>query len=282
LNFALKKAGIDNINEVDYVSYSWENTPEDVNAIFGINGTQNKRIKFAKQLAKSILRIAPASSGLKLPVYYPNYKLTDKAKFTTNNHHLAHAASAYFTRKSNDKCLIFTLDGSGDNICTAIWMGEGNNIKLLKSYSREAAIGWAYSVVTEGLHWIHGDGEGKTMGLAPYGNASSCRNVLDKYFPVFEEDKLVKPSQLGKDYLWRESGSVQFHFDEAKEVEALILKYGREHIAAEAQRKLEEAVMNLVFWVGKENRDKKSCIFRWRYAKCKIKSTNLEQPWKSY
>jgi carbamoyltransferase len=257
IEFCLKKAGIGNINEVDYVSYPWENTPGDVNAIFGLNGTQNKRIKFAKQLAKSFLRIAPDTNGLKLPVYYPNYKLTDKTKFITNNHHLAHAASAYFTRKSNDKCLIFTLDGSGDNICTAIWIGEGNNIKLLKSYSREAAIGWAYSVVTEGLHWIHGDGEGKTMGLAPYGNASRCRNVLDKYFPVFEEDKLVKPSQLGKDYYWRESGSTQFHFDEAKEVETLILKYGREDIAAEAQRKLEEAVMNLVFGWAKKTGIKK-------------------------
>jgi carbamoyltransferase len=165
---------------------------------------------------------------------------------------LAHAASAYFTRKSNDKCLIFTIDGAGDKICTAIWKGEGSKIQLLRSYYKEASIGWAYSIVTEGLHWIHGDGEGKTMGLAPYGDYSKCKDVLNKYFPVFKDDELVRASELSSCFHWTESGSTQFHFDESSEVEALIKTYGRENIAAEAQRKLEETVMNLVFgWVKK-------------------------------
>jgi carbamoyltransferase len=196
--------------------------------------------------------MSSAESTLKPPIYYPNYELKDKSKFINNNHHLAHAASAYFTGKTNDKCLIFTIDGAGDKMCTSIWQGEGNKIELLKSYYREASIGWAYSIVTEGLHWIHGDGEGKTMGLAPYGDFTKCKNVLDKYFPVFKGDELIKPSDLGQCFYWTESGSTQFHFDEAKEVEALIEKYGRENIAAEAQRKLEDTIMNLVFgWVKK-------------------------------
>jgi len=252
IEYCLKKAEISNINDVDYISYSGEKTSKDTNAIFDINGTESKMFNFAKQLAKLILGKSVDGNGPKLPIYYPNYKLIDKTKFINNNHHLAHAASAYFTRKTNDKCLIFTIDGAGDNICTAIWIGEGNKIELLKSYYKEASIGWAYSTVTEGLHWIHGDGEGKTMGLAPYGDSSKCRNVLDKYFPLFKEEKLIKASELGKDYSWRESGSTQFHFDEAKEVEGIITEYGREDIAAEAQRKLEETVMNLVFgWVKK-------------------------------
>jgi len=90
------------------------------------------------------------------------------------------------------------------------------------------------------------------MGLAPYGDPKICKSVLDKYFPVFEDEKLVKESELGDSFFWSENGSTQFHFDEAKEVEKLIEKYGRENIAAEAQRKLEENVMNLVFgWVKK-------------------------------
>ena len=252
IEFCLKKVEISNINDVDYVSYSWEKTSKETKAIFDINGTESKMFSLAKRWVKIILGKSVREIVLKLPIYYPNYKLIDKTKFINNNHHLAHAASAYFTRKASDKCLIFTIDGQGDNMCTAVWIGEGNNIELQKGYYKEASIGWAYSVVTEGLHWIHGDGEGKTMGLSPYGDSSKCRNVLDKYFPEFKDDKLIKPSELGEAFYWVESGFTQFHFDEAKEVETLIKQYGRENIAAEAQRKLEEIVMNLVFgWVKK-------------------------------
>jgi carbamoyltransferase len=250
IEYCLKQAGIKDINEVDYISSSWESTPKELNAVFGLEG--NKAESIAIQIGKTILGKSTETLKLKLPIYYPDYKLKDKSKFVNNNHHLAHAASAYFTRKNNEKCLIFTIDGAGDNICTSIWMGEGSKIELLKSYYKEASIGWSYSVVTEGLHWIHGDGEGKTMGLAPYGDYTKCKGVLDKYFPEFKDENLVKKSDLGECFYWSESGSNQFHFDEASEVEKLIAKYGREDISAEAQRKLEENVMNLVFgWIKK-------------------------------
>jgi len=251
IEYCLKIAGIKDINDIDYISYSSEDPSLQINAVFDLSDEKAQTDKGLKQFVKNVLK-TPKLLTVKLPIYYPDYKLTDKSKFVYNNHHLVHAASAYFTRKTNDKCLIFSVDGMGDGICTSIWMGEGNKIELLKSYGREGAIGWAYSIVTEGLHWIHGDGEGKTMGLAPYGDPSKCKGVLDQYFPVFKDDELVKETTLGKAYVWRESGSDQFHFDEAKEVEALIAKYGREDIAAEGQVKLEEAVMNLVFgWIKK-------------------------------
>lgn len=252
IEYCLKKAGVKNINDLDYISYSGEKTPFESNAVFQINGVKDNVIGYAKNVVNAVLGKSTDVNNCKLPIYYPDYKLIDKSKFVNYNHHLAHAASAYFTRKSSDTCLIFTIDGTGDNICTAIWKGEGSKITLLKSYYKEASIGWAYSIVTEALHWIHGDGEGKTMGLAPYGDYSKCKHVLDKYFPVFEDDKLIKASNLGKGYNWQESGANQFHFEEAKEVESLVKEYGRENIAAEAQRKLEETVLNLVFgWVKK-------------------------------
>jgi carbamoyltransferase len=250
IEFCLKMVGLKDINEVDYISYSSENTSKITKMIFDVEATENQAKKLVRNATRSVLNRFTGTDNLKLPIYYPNYKLKDKNKFLNNNHHLAHAASAYFTRKSADKCLIFSIDGAGDGICTSIWMGEGSEIKLLKSFYKEACIGWAYSIVTEALHWIHGDGEGKTMGLAPYGDPSKCNGVLDSYFPVFKGCELVKSSEVGDPYYWKESGSVQFHLDEAKVVEQLIEKYGRENIAAEAQRKLEETVMELVFgWI---------------------------------
>jgi carbamoyltransferase len=250
--YCLKQAGISNINDVDYISFSNENNSDALNTVFGLTPEKPAYKKLAKKVVQTVFRRTFDYNNLKLPIYYPDYTVSDKSRCVNNNHHLTHAASAYFTRSSNDKCLIFSIDGAGDKMCTSIWLGEGSKIELLKSYYREASIGWAYSVVTEGLHWIHGDGEGKTMGLAPYGDPAKGGDELEKYFPVFKDDELVRPSALGQDYYWDESGSVQFHFDESKEVEKVIEKYGKEHVAARAQKILEDVVMNLVFgWVRK-------------------------------
>lgn len=250
IQYCLEVAGLKNINEVDKISLSWTKTPKGLKALFGIKTEDSLKKKIVKGVASSVFNMTAGSNRLKLPIYKPDYSSYPREKIINNDHHLVHAASAYFTQKSNKKQLIFTIDGAGDGTCTAIWMAEGNSIKLLKKYYKEASIGWVYSVVTEGLNWIHGDGEGKTMGLAPYGDTTKCKGVLDKYFPEFEGNKLAKPSELGDAYFWQENGSNQFHFEEAKDVALLIEEHGRENIAAEAQRNLEEIVINLVSgWV---------------------------------
>jgi len=259
IEFCLKKAGISDINDIDAVSLSWSNTPKRLQALFGFENKESVKKKFAKSVAKTFFNIRTSNSKLKLPIYFPDYSSYNN-KIINNDHHLVHAASAYFTQSDNDKQLIFTIDGAGDETCTAIWLAEKNRITLLKRYFKEASIGWAYSVVTEGLHWIHGDGEGKTMGLAPYGDFNKCKGVLDKYFPLFDKDILVKPSELGNAYSWSESGSNQFHFEEAKEVDKLVIKYGKENLAAEAQRKIEDVVMNLVEGWVKKTGIKKVCF----------------------
>lgn len=252
IQFCLNQAGIKDINELDAVSFTWSKPPAGLKALFGLSDNSPIAKKGLSSIAKTVLKKDITGMRMKLPVYLPDYSTFDKEKIVFNDHHFVHAASAYFTQSDNDKQLVFTIDGAGDDTCTAIWMAEKNKITLLKKYYKEASIGWAYSVVTEGLHWIHGDGEGKTMGLAPYGDFTGCKGVLNKYFPEFQGDKLIKPSELGNVYVWRESAANQFHFDEAKEVEVLAGEYGKENIAAEAQRKLEEVVINLVSgWVEK-------------------------------
>ncbi|MBW1699630.1 MAG: hypothetical protein JRK26_22875 [Deltaproteobacteria bacterium] len=254
--YCLNTAGLNDINEVDYIAVSWKNPPSDLQIVLGTYELSRIKQSIKKALGLGLSVAGFAGMGVekrKLPIYYPDLRLSNKNKLIPVEHHLAHAASTYFTRPTNDRCLIFTIDGAGDGVSTATWMGEGNSIRPLQKLYREAAIGWAYSVVTEGLHWWHGDGEGKTMGLAPYGDASKCRGVLDRYFPVLRGTEVVRPGKLGEGYYWVENGATQFHFDEAYEVEKLIKKHGRENIAAEAQRKLEECVMEYVFgWTEKE------------------------------
>ena len=257
IQYCLEAADISNINDVDYIGFSWKGTPVQLRALLGLKKVKDRTLI---TIAKTFMGSSMGSRKIMPPIYFPDMKLKDESKFVNIEHHLAHASSAFYTREATDPCLIFTVDGAGDNVSTAVWLGQDGKIELKESFSGEASIGWSYSVVTEGLHWWHGDGEGTTMGLAPYGDFSKCKGVLDKYFPEFDECRLVKSAELGNVMHWAESGFTHFHFDEAFEIEKLAEKYGRENIAAEAQRKLEDVLINLIFgWCKKERIKKIAC-----------------------
>lgn len=249
IQFCLDYLRLTNINDFDKIVVANNNIISDLRIMLNLENDKNIGFK------KSLLKLGQNFLGVakkKLPIYYPDFSIKDKDKISNVEHHLAHAASAYYTQPHNKDCLVFTVDGIGDGKSVAIWEVKNGHFNLLKSWGGEASIGWAYSIVTEGLYWQHGDGEGKTMGLAPYGNFNECRGVLDDLFPKFENGELVKEVGFGEGYFWNESGSFQWHFDEASEVEALIQKYGRENIAAEAQRLLEENILDLVYsWLNK-------------------------------
>jgi carbamoyltransferase len=134
-----------------------------------------------------------------------------------------------------------------------LWRGENGRIERLDCFPTSASIGWFYSNVTEALGWWHGDGEGKTMGLAPYGDATKCEGVLDKFHPKFENGSVREHHEFGQVGVWNEGGAIHYHFDDAYEIRDLISKHGRENIAAEAQRILEEQVQEIIYpWLDKE------------------------------
>jgi carbamoyltransferase len=83
------------------------------------------------------------------------------------SHHLSHAASGYYS-SGFKKANILIMDGSGERESTSLFIGNGNEIDRFKSIHSYNSLGTFYSVVTYmlGMGW---DGEGKTMGLAPYG-----------------------------------------------------------------------------------------------------------------
>jgi carbamoyltransferase len=213
---------------------------------------QEKRSRMgrAEDAARRFLKRGPR---YKAPMYIRNYPLPDSVPIVHVEHHLAHAASAYYTSGRMEKQLIVTMDGTGDGVCTVIWRGENGRIEPLQRFPNEASLGWFYGIVTEALGWWHGDGEGKTMGLAPYGDPNKARGVLDRFCPKFSGDQLVEPMQFQGPFVWDQGGALQWHFEDAYEIQTLIQKYGREDTAAEAQRVLEEQTKEIIHpWLEKE------------------------------
>jgi carbamoyltransferase len=84
-------------------------------------------------------------------------------------HHLSHAASAFFPSPF-DEAAIITIDGVGEWATASICIGRGNQIKILKELRFPHSIGLLYSSFTYYLGFRVNSGEYKLMGLAPFGN----------------------------------------------------------------------------------------------------------------
>ena len=245
--------------DIDIVAVPADCSVPDLNFLLDLKGAKRER----KTKKRSMLEFTEEwfkKGAAKPPLYIKNFGIKHSTEIVHVNHHLAHAASAYYTNNLSEKQLIVTMDGSGDGMSIALWRGENGKIELLQAFPLSASIGFFYSNVTEALGWWHGDGEGKTMGLAPYGDYTKAQGVLTKFHPKFSKGQVLEHHDFGRSFFWNEGGAIQWHYDEAYEIRDLVQKYGREHIAAEAQRVLEEQVQEIIYpWMEKEGTRNLSC-----------------------
>ncbi len=101
--------------------------------------------------------LGPEADLKKLPkIYYPE-------------HHLSHAASAFYPSPFNEAAIV-TVDGVGEWASTSISHGQGSSISSLTKIHFPHSLGLLYSAFTVYCGFKVNSGEYKLMGLAPYGN----------------------------------------------------------------------------------------------------------------
>ncbi len=88
--------------------------------------------------------------------------------FHAINHHLAHAASAFYPSPF-EEAAVLTVDGVGE--WETVWMGRGRGRDLERRCSQgwPHSLGTVYTAVTQFLGFQIFSDEYKVMGLAPYG-----------------------------------------------------------------------------------------------------------------
>lgn len=100
-------------------------------------------------------------------------------------HHLAHAACAYYQRPWEDKTLVLTLDGAGDCLSSTVSIGQGFNIKRIASSTHyDSLSNNFYSEMTGYLGLKRWEHEYKVMGLAPYGRPEYCIEEMRKMIAI--------------------------------------------------------------------------------------------------
>lgn len=110
-----------------------------------------------------------------------------KQKLLFPEHHLSHAASAFYT-SSFEQAVIVTIDGVGEWSTASISLGQGNKIKLIKEMRFPHSVGLLYSSFTYFLGFRVNSGEYKLMGLAPYADPRSAQ--VRKYVNIIKENIL--------------------------------------------------------------------------------------------
>ena len=120
-----------------------------------------------------------------------------KVKLLFPEHHLSHAASAFYTSNLEESAIL-TIDGVGEWCTASIGKGIGNKIEIIKELNFPHSVGLLYSAFTYFLGFKVNSGEYKLMGLAPYGNPNS-KNTL-RHIEVIKE-KLVKIHDDGSIWL---------------------------------------------------------------------------------
>lgn len=101
---------------------------------------------------------------------------------TPVEHHMAHAAAAYYTSPwsgpDGGPVLVFTCDGSGDRLSATVSIGERGKLRRIAEVSEHDSIGRLYSLVTRRLRMIPLEHEYKVMGLAPYAAGAAAAEAF--------------------------------------------------------------------------------------------------------
>jgi len=118
-----------------------------------------------------------------------------KVKLLFPEHHLSHAASAYFASPFDDAAIL-TIDGVGEWATASILYAKDNSLTNLKELRFPDSVGLLYSAFTYYAGFKVNSGEYKLMGLAPYGAHGSEEVkkyeslILENMVTVFEDGSI--------------------------------------------------------------------------------------------
>jgi len=101
-----------------------------------------------------------------------------EARMVFSEHHLSHAASAFFPSPFDD-AVVLTMDGVGEWATTSLAYGSGSKLDVHKEIHFPHSLGLLYSAFTYYTGFKVNSGEYKVMGLAPYGDPIYVKKIYD-------------------------------------------------------------------------------------------------------
>ncbi len=186
----------------------------------------------------------------------------NEKKLFFSEHHLSHAASAFFPSPFNE-AIILTIDGVGEWATANVAIGNNNKIEIIKEINFPHSLGLLYSAFTYYLGFKVNSGEYKVMGLAPYGVAKYKRIIMDNLIDL-KKDGSFKLDQSYFNYatgltMTNNKFSDLFEKPRRKHEKDELTQFHMD-IAASIQAVTEEVVLTLTRDLAKEFKITNLCL----------------------
>lgn len=245
LQYVLEQHGLNlaDIDEVAFFMKPWELIAR--RTVRALRYLPRSLIQFTTYRPGNALKILAVGSHLRrspLAARHPRFRLRHI------EHHLAHAASVFYLSPF-EEAAILSIDGAGEDITTWFGLGQGTRLERRHCIRLPHSLGLFYSAVTDYLGFKPWGGEGKVMGLAPYGDPDRYYRQM-KELLHWDENGRLEVNLSYFDYHvtgWTHWVSPAFEraFGPRRMPESELT---REHqdIAAALQRVVEEAALALV------------------------------------
>ena len=165
---------------------------------------------------------------------------------TTYDHHLCHAATAYYP-SGFQRALVVTLDGMGDWYSARVMRGEDGRLTPIEAfYYEQMPTGLNYEVVTAMLGFNPQRHAGKVTGLAAFGKRNdACATALNAFFTETWQ-RGGRADRSYESFMRSRNNTGHDRLREIRETE--FGKFTREDIAYAIQKRTETEVCD---WISK-------------------------------
>lgn len=254
IDYCLTKAGI-KFQDIDHIGYYLD--PDVLEKTFYTD------IIDRFQLKSSIAYIADAARNIRsVPKnLQERFGAWDKTQFHFMNHHVAHAASAFYI-SGFEQAAVLTVDGSGDRESSTLYLGTPEGLRKINEYLvYPESLGFIYTVFAAhlGLGWIAGPG--KMMGLSAYGTSD-----LDLFNDIIiHKDDPRKPIEIDLSFFDYYSGGTGLSAKGRERFGTAIPEgeaptQAASNLAASAQAAVQNAVIHLARTIPQILPEKNLCF----------------------
>ncbi|MEJ7618336.1 MAG: carbamoyltransferase N-terminal domain-containing protein, partial [Pyrinomonadaceae bacterium] len=146
VQYCLEEAGI-TIGEVEHIGLYWKPWVLRHKAVQALKSAVISRDMFKARVDRGVSQVSESYLGmLRYPQRIRERFGPSKFRFHFLEHHLCHAASAFFVSPF-ERSAILTMDGTGEDTTTMFSVGDRINIRALKRIKLPHSLGQFYSAV---------------------------------------------------------------------------------------------------------------------------------------
>jgi carbamoyltransferase len=160
-------------------------------------------------------------------------------------HHVAHAAGTFLVSPYDDAAII-SIDGSGEWSTSFLGQGKGNQVTCFSESFSPNSLGTFYEGATEFCGFRTNYDEGKTMGLAPFGDPEVYGKTVDRMVTVDAKGAIRLDMSYFEHRLWvRRRCSPKFNAAFGSPRKGKEFETNHKNVAAAFQKVLEERALTM-------------------------------------